>query len=455
MLKTLLNSYTAGFALTLLATTSLNTDVRAQQKIITTVVGTGALGYSGDGGAAKAARLQFPVSVVKDAAGKMFIADYDAAVIRKVNTDGIISTVAGNGTGGYSGDGGPATAAQMNGITAVAVDNAGNIYISDRGNNVVRKVDAAGIITTVAGTSIAGYSGDGGPATAAMLGNPAGIAVDGSGNLFIADEYNAIIRKVSAGGIITTFAGIPDSVGHTGDGGPATAAKLNGVFAICTDHAGNLYLSEFGSPSTIRKIDASGTISLVAGSDSGPAYAGGSVPATSVQIPASNGLAVDDSGNIYASVTSIIKINSAGILSTFAGNGHGGFGGDGGDPLFATLDPYGICVDNAGDLYISGSSRIRRISAKPLGISPVRPDAPVVVAFPNPCRDQLSISGLIGDGRISLMNLSGQTLMEQTFSHAGQLPVCLMLPSEIAAGTYMLQAITNDTAVTLVITIEK
>jgi hypothetical protein len=195
---------------------------------ISTIAGTGTPGYSGDGGPATAARLNYPTGVIVDAAGDLFIADSDNHVVREINAaTGKISTIAGNGTSGYSGDGGPATAAQLNSFWAqgIALDAAGNLFIADSNNFVVRKVSASGVITTVAGTGTFGYSGDGGPATAAELGVPEGLALDAAGNLFIADGNDEVIREVHTNGVITTVAG-NGSEGNSGDGGAATAAKL-------------------------------------------------------------------------------------------------------------------------------------------------------------------------------------------------------------------------------------
>ncbi|MFL6448655.1 MAG: Ig-like domain repeat protein [Bryobacteraceae bacterium] len=224
--------------------------------MITTVAGRG---YStGDGGPATDAMLARPLGLAVDGSGNFYIADggdfLDPGRIRKVSADtGVITTVAGNGSYGFSGDGGPATSARLEGPSAVAVDGSGNLYIAD--GNRIRKVSAStGVITTVAGNGSSGYSGDGGPATSASLFYPRGVAVDGSGNIYIADEDNNRIRKVSAGtGVITTVAG-NGSDGFSGDGGPATSASLEGPSAVAVDGSGNLYIADWGNQ-RVRKVD--------------------------------------------------------------------------------------------------------------------------------------------------------------------------------------------------------
>lgn len=210
---------------------------------ITSCAGNGSGTYSGDGGPAISAGIPRPCGLAMGAAGELYIADTGSRRIRKVDPVGNITTVAGAGTPGYSGDGGAATSAEIQNSQYIATDNVGNIYLSDCANHVVRKVSASGIITTVAGNGVAGYSGDGGAATDAQLNYPSGMAVDADGNLYIADRLNSRIRKVSAGGIISTFSGV-GVPGYEGDGGPASAAKLNEPMGLAFDGAGNLYVAD-------------------------------------------------------------------------------------------------------------------------------------------------------------------------------------------------------------------
>jgi sugar lactone lactonase YvrE len=216
------------------------------------VAGDGTAGFSGDGGPATSAQLSEPVSVAVDAAGNLFVADAGNNRIRKVTPDGAISTVAGNGARGFSGDGGPATSAQLSEPVSVAADAADNLFIADALNNRIRKVTPDGVISTVAGNGTEGFSGDGGPATSAQLWYPRGVAIDATGNLFIADTYNNSIRKVTAAGVIGTVAG-NDTQGFSGDGRPATSAQLADPQSVATDAAGNLFITDT-SNHRIRKV---------------------------------------------------------------------------------------------------------------------------------------------------------------------------------------------------------
>jgi uncharacterized protein (TIGR03437 family) len=298
--------------------------------IIMTVAGSGPVGtlqggFSGDGGLATAAALYSPNSVAVDTSGNIFIADTGNNRVRKVSANnGIITTIAGNGTQGSSGDGGPATAAELNTPTGVAVDASGNIFIADSLNIRIRKVSPSGIITTYAGNGICcGFSGDGGPATLAELNNADGIAVDASGNLFIADQRNSRIRSVSAAtGIITTVAG-NGSNGFSGDGGPATTAALYYPTDLTVDASGNLFIADCYN-GRVRKVSASGIITTVAGtgiSSGSPSGIGGL--ATSANLVYVYHVAVDPSGNLFIPVGNQIWYVSAssGIVTNVAGNG--------------------------------------------------------------------------------------------------------------------------------------
>ncbi len=262
---------------------------------ISTVAGTGTAGYSGDGGQATSAQLNGPVGVAVDGQGNLYIADRDNARIRKVS-GGTISTVAGTGTAGYSGDGGQATSAQLSNPYGIAVDTQGNLYIADLSNNRVRKVTAAGVISTVAGTGTAGYSGDGGQATSAQLKNPIAVAVDTQGNLYIADYGNYRVRKVTAAGVISTVAGT-GTAGYSGDGGQATSAQLNSPAGVAVDAGGTLYMADWAN-NRIRAVSG-GIITTIAGSTAG--FAGDGGPAGSAQVNSPFDLAVDSRGSLYVS----------------------------------------------------------------------------------------------------------------------------------------------------------
>ena len=321
-----------------------------------------------DNGAAATASLSDPFGVAVDAIGNLYIADTSNHRIRKVDTSGIIATVAGNGIEGHSGDGGPATSAALNTPIGVAVDMTGNLYIADAFNNRIRKVNAAGVITTVAGNGDARFSGDHAAATSASLSAPFGVAVDKSGNLYIADTSNQRIRKVDSSGTITTIAG-SGTEGFSGDGGAATQASLNFPSGVTVDRAGNLFITD-QSNHRIRKVNTGGVITTVAGNgDAG--FSGDHAAATSASLNLPIGTAVDAAGTLYIADTSnhrIRKVSADGMVTTVAGNGIGGFSGDGSAATRATLNsPSGVAVDSAGNLYIADSSnnRIRKLNAIP------------------------------------------------------------------------------------------
>jgi sugar lactone lactonase YvrE len=333
---------------------------------ISTVAGNGGLRYSGDGGPAAAADLHLPSDVATDGAGSVYIADYANNRVRKVNSAGTISTFAGNGTPGYSGDGGPATSARLHYPSGVAMVSGGNLYIADSANNRVRMVDGAGIITTVAGTGTPGFSGDGGPAVDAELDLPWDVAVDISGNLYIADYNNHRVRRVDASGNITTVAG-DGTPGYSGDGGPATSASLCGPSGVALDAAGNLYIAE-ACNNRIRKVDTSGIITTFAGNGTA-GYAGDGGPATSARLNGPDGLAFDTAGSLYVGDSGnhrVREVASTGIISTFAGNGVAGYSGDGGPASSASLNrPRGVATDGMGSVYVAdqGNQRIRKVAA--------------------------------------------------------------------------------------------
>lgn len=353
---------------------------------LTRVAGTGRSGYTGDGGPATSAQLQGPDGIAVDSAGNLYIADRTANVVRKVSGDNI-TTYAGTGYAGYSGDGLAASAAELDGPTGVAVDAAGNLFIADTNNSAVRKVAPNGAISTVAGNGPAGYSGDGGAATVAALNGPQGVAVDGAGNLYIADSGNNRVRVVSPNGTISTFAGTGlatysgDNIGGTGitsssgDGGPATKSSVVIPTAVAVDSAGNVYIADYGN-SKIRVV-TNGIIRSIAGSNNGVAPVPGET-AASVRLNGPTGVAVDSMGNVYLAEGSIgsgsglaigdfriWEISAAGVFTAAAGNGLASYSGDGGPAAVAQIDvPGAVAVDPAGNFYIADSlnHRVRKIS---------------------------------------------------------------------------------------------
>lgn len=358
------------------------TGLSAQQSgTIQTVAGNGAATFSGDGGAATQSALNVPVDVAVDRAGNIFIADQFNHRIRRVAANGTISTVAGNGSAGYSGDGGPATDAQINTPTGVFVDDGGTLFIADVGNQRIRRVDLSGrgIITTVAGNGAKGYNGDGINPTTASFYNPVRVAVDSSGNILIADQSNHRIRRIQPGGFITTIAGdgagTPSRGGFSGDGGQATAASLNNPTALAVSGSGVIYFSDQVNQ-RIRRIAIDGTITTIAGNGSA-GFSGDGGPATSASLNYPGGLALDVAGNLYVNDdlnfrTRRIAID--GTISTIAGNGSASFSGDGGPATAASLNGnFGITVDLLGSVVIADSvnNRIRSITKAVPGFAPV------------------------------------------------------------------------------------
>jgi lysophospholipase L1-like esterase len=330
--------------------------------IIITVAGDGAIGFSGDGGPATNAALASPTGVAVDAMGNLYIADYWSSVIRGVDANGIISLAAGMVSNdsivwGYSGDGGLATNAELDAAISVTTDAAGDLFIADYANNRIRKVDVTGIITTVAGYGAGGYSGDGVLATTATLSFPTAVAVDAAGDLFIADYGNNLIRKVDAHGIISTVAGLISKgqgvQGYSGDGGLATKAKLNAPTSVALDTAGNLFIDDSGN-NRIRKVDTHGKIKTVAGNGT-PDFSGDGGAATNATLNSPAWVVVGTSGELLISDNQRIrKVDSSGIITTVVGNGTQGYSGDGGTATNAELNsPGGITVDADGNLFIA------------------------------------------------------------------------------------------------------
>ena len=279
---------------------------------------------------------------------------------------GNLKAIAGNGVAGDTGDGGPATAAEINQPGGIGFDPAGNLYIADTQAAVVRKVSPTGIISTFAGTGVRGFSGDGGPATQAQLLLPFSVVSDATGNIFIQDTGNYVIRRVDKStGIITTYAGTPGAPGYAGDGGPASAAHFNQNQGARFDAAGNFFVPQCARPS-IRRIDTAGNISTVAGNFTG-GFSGDGGQATSAQLNCPSGVTIDTAGNFYIADEfnqRVRKVNAQGIITTIAGTGTQGSSGDGGPATAAQLNnPNDVQVDAAGNLYIadSGNNEVRKI----------------------------------------------------------------------------------------------
>ena len=349
-------------------TDSFDSRIRQVSKgIITTFAGNGTAGASGDNGPATNAELSLPIDVAVDSAGNVYVADCGNSRIRKISK-GIITTAAGNAMYGFSGDTGPVATAQLTGPYGIAMDSAGNTYIADYSDNRVRKL-SGGTVTTIAGGVFSGWAGDNGPATSASLSEPLGLALAPSGDLYIADAGNNRVRKVS-NGVITTVAGTGEfgagDGGYNGDNIPATNAELNYPTGVAVDSAGNLYIVDSGN-NRIRKVSASGIITTIAGNGIF-GYIGDSGPATSAELAKPVNIALDSAGDLYIAALSSIRKVSNGIITTFAGiGGSPGYSGDNGPATSAELGlPNSIAVDLNGNLYFSdvylNSSRIRKVS---------------------------------------------------------------------------------------------
>ncbi|MFI6526760.1 NHL domain-containing protein [Streptomyces uncialis] len=333
---------------------------------ISTIAGTGVAGFAGDNEPAVGARLNRPYGIAVDSSGTLYFSDFNNHRVRRITTDGKISTVAGTGVAGFSGDNGPAVSAQLNGPREVVVDSAGAVHVVDSNNHRVRRITTDGKISTVAGTGVAGFSGDGGPATAARLNLPLGVAMDSSGVLYIADYNNHRVRRITTDGKISTVAGT-GVAGFGGDNGPAGPAQLRNPYALAVDSADALYIADSGNH-RVRKVTGDGKISTVAGTGVA-GFGGDGGPALSAQLNLPLGVAVDSSGVLYVADARnhrVRRVAADGTVSTVTGTGTAGFGGDDGPAASAQLNsPLGLAVDCVDALHIADyvNHRLRKIAS--------------------------------------------------------------------------------------------
>ncbi len=336
----------------------------ANAQTITTIAGTTVAGYSGDNGPATAAKLNSPAHVCLDFYGNLYFTDQSNNVVRKIDTNGIITTVAGTGAAGYSGDGYAATNATFNFPNMIVMDHLGNMFIADQQNSAIRKISTSGIVTTVAGTGAAGYNGDNIPAISAELNYPDGVGIDDSGNVIIADMHNSRVRKVNSAGIITTIGGT-GVIGYSGDGGPATAAMLSAPANLTVYH-GNIYIVD-QQEQRIRMIDVSGKISTIAGNGT-MGFSGDYGLATDAEFHYPSTVALNYSGQIFiddAYNNRVRMVDTNGIITTVAGTGVPGYSGDGGPATAAEFnEPGGASFDVCGNVYVCdiNNNNIRKIS---------------------------------------------------------------------------------------------
>jgi len=407
-------------------------------QIITTIAGTGTKGYSGDNGPATNAQLSMPVRICRDGSGNILFSDQRNNVIRKIDPSGIITTIAGNGTTGYAGDNGPATAAALNGPSGLDVDTAGYLYISDAGNNVIRKINTSGIISTIAGDGVSGFSGDNGPATAAEIGYPLGLKIDKYGNIFFADFKNKRIRKIDNTGIISSIAGNGGSI-YSGDGNPATDEGIGQPGGIAVNNSGDIFISDYLNH-FIRKVDAGGIITTFAGGGILSGVSADNKPATAVELKGPNGVYVDDDHNnvyIIDYIENIVRrVDAHGIILTVAGNGTQGYSGDNGPATAAQLNgPNDITVNAAGDIFIADENNyaVRKFSDRPWeAVESINSILQNVTIYPNPAQSQVTIKAERIQ-HIALLNMVGETVYEQAHNITGS---ALIDIGKLASGIY-------------------
>ena len=334
---------------------------RLAEYTVETAIGTTRV--AADGIAATLAALIHPSDVAVGPAGNVYVSEWFGHRVRKIDAAGVISTFAGIGEWGFSGDGGLAVEAKLNHPFAIATDADGNVYVAEREGHRVRKIDTSGKITTLAGTGGSGSGGDGVPASEVPIPRPLGVAVDPDGNVYVASSHRVL--RIDGSGIITTIAGTGDR-GFNGDGGPAVAAQLGDPHGLSLDATGNFYMADRDS-NRIRRIDTAGVITTFAGTGE-TGFDGDGGPAKEARLHHPLGVVADPAGNLYVGENGggrVRRIDTAGVITTFAGTGDSGYRGDGGPATQAQVDPFGVAVGTDGIVYSAepGNSRVRRIDA--------------------------------------------------------------------------------------------
>ncbi len=409
-------------------------------QIIVPIAGSG--GTVDADGPATAVALDNPMRIAFDDTGSLYICDWYHHKLRKVKPSfqGYMTTIAGNGVSGDWGDGGPASAAGLGAILDVAIDKKGNIFLADAYYNKIRKIDKDGIITTIAGTGIAGYNGDGIAAIGANLNSPYAVKVDDTGNVYICDRRNFRLRKVDTFGIITTIAGT-GVAGFSGDGGAATAAKTNGLISISFDTSGNIFFSD---STRVRKIAADGTVITVAGNGVLAFFGDGGLATAASIRPAS--IFVDKTGVLYiADGTNhrIRKVGVDGVINTIAGTGMAGGEGDWEPALIAKLcTPIGIAVNVDGDIYFSNQcgASVKMITNKDLAsIRSEATELPAIVVTPNPAQGTIRVTlagQWLGIVKMTVTNEAGK-VVSQFDGRSGTVTEC---PKGLRQGVYVITA---------------
>ena len=402
-------------------------------QIVSTIAGSGVRGYSGNGGQAFSTQMANPWDVMLDNAKNVYVLEHDNSCLRKIDPLGTITLFAGTGISGFSGDGGLAINAMIRLPWGEAIDKKGNIYISDYGNNRIRKVRTNGVIITIVGTGIAGYTGDGGLATSANIYGPTGLVVDSIGNLYFSDCWNNCIRKVDTLGLITTIVG-NGSPGISPDGTLASAALIYQPGGLTFNSSGELCFAETAS-NCVRKISSTGYLKTLAGSCSlSSGFSGDGGLATNASLNYPSNIVFNSYHELYISdgLNYVIrKVDSLNIISTFAGTGACGFNGDGGLALATELCSYGISIDANGNLYLANTynNRVRKIDVhNTVNINPITNSYNGITVSPNPS------SGIFE------IKTEEEPLIFQLFNDLGQVVQDL---SQYSDGIYLLKGSTN------------